>query len=140
MRRMLAPVALVVLTAIVVWPLRHAFDAFVDSSFASPITWALGMIWAFDFGWSVVFGVMMGAILRSRQAMIWAAAVGAAYGAINFAMTQHRFASSLGLGVTAGIYGQYAVACIGALIGAWLGAMVLRPRPQARAEPHSSTG
>jgi hypothetical protein len=132
-RRIFAPLALILLTGVIVWPLRDAFDAFVESrSFASPITWSLGMTWGFDLAWSLVLGALLGAILRSRSAMLWAAAAGLAYGGVNFALTQHHFSSALAWNVYAGIYGQYAVSCIGAIIGAWLATTALgRERPSA---------
>jgi len=83
------------------------------------------MTWGFDFAWSLVLGALLGAVLRSRSAMVWAAAAGVAYGALNFALTQHHFSSALGWSVYAGIYGQYAVSCIGAVIGAWLATSAL---------------
>jgi hypothetical protein len=126
LRRIVAPIALILFVGVIVWLLRSAFDAFVESrSFASPITWALGMTWGFDFAWSLVLGALLGAVLRSRSAMVWAAAAGVAYGALNFALTQHHFSSALGWSVYAGIYGQYAVSCIGAVIGAWLATSAL---------------
>jgi len=127
LRRIVAPIALILFVGLIVWPLRSMFDAFVESrSFASPITWALGMTWGFDFAWSLVLGALLGAVLRSRSAMVWAAAAGIAYGALNFALTQHHFSSALGWSVSAWIYGQYAVSCIGAVSGAWLATGVLR--------------
>lgn len=64
--------------------------------------------------------------------MLWAAAAGLAYGGLNFAMTQHHFSSTLAWSVYAGIYGQYAVSCIGAVIGAWLATTALgREHPSA---------
>lgn len=127
LRRIFAPVALIIFVGLIVWPLRSVFDTFVESrSFASPITWALSMIWAFDFAWSVVLGALLGAVLRSTSAMLWAAAVGLAYGGVNFALTQHHFSSSLGWNVYAWIYGQYVVSCVGAVIGAWIAITALR--------------
>ena len=127
LRRIFAPVALILLAGLIVWPLRNAFDAFVESrSFASPITWALGMTWGFDFAWSIVLGALLGAVLRSRSAMFWAAAAGVAYGGLNFALTEHHFSSSLAWSVYAWIYGQYVVSCVGAVIGAWLATSTLR--------------
>ena len=127
LRRIVAPVALIVLAGLIVWPLRGVFDTFVESrSFASPIAWMLSMIWAFDFAWSIVLGALLGAVLRSTSAMLWAAAVGLAYGGVNFALTQHHFSSSLGWNVYAWIYGQYVVSCVGAVIGAWLATSALR--------------
>jgi hypothetical protein len=126
LRRIVAPLALILVAGLVVWPLRNLFDAFIESrSFAAPITWALGMAWAFDFAWSLVLGALLGALLRSGSAMVWAAAAGLVYGVLNFAMTRHHFSSALGWSVSAGIYGQYAVSCIGALIGAWLATRAL---------------
>jgi hypothetical protein len=127
LRRIVAPVALIVLAGLIVWPLRNVFDAFLDSrSFASPITWMLGMTWGFDFAWSIVLGAMLGTLLRSSSALWWAAAAGIAYGATNFAFTQHHFSASLAWNVYAWIYGQYVVSCVGALAGAWLTTSVLR--------------
>ena len=127
LRRTFAPVALIVLAGLVVWPLRDVFDAFVDSrSFASPITWMLGMTWGFDLAWSIVLGALLGAVLRSTSAMLWAAAAGFAYGALNFALTRHHFSSSLAWNVYAWIYGQYVVSCVGAVFGAWLATSALR--------------
>jgi len=127
LRRIVAPVALIVLAGLIVWPLRGVFDTFVESrSFASPITWTLSMIWAFDFAWSIVLGALLGAVLRSTSAMMWAAVAGLAYGGLNFALTQHHFSSSLGWNVYAWIYGQYVVSCVGAVIGAWLATSALR--------------
>ena len=127
LRRTLAPIALIIFTGLIVWPLRGVFDTFVESrSFASPITWMLSMIWAFDFGWSIVLGALLGAVLRSTSAMLWAAAVGLAYGGLNFALTQYHFSPSLGWNVYAWIYGQYVVSCVGAVIGAWLATSALR--------------
>ncbi len=127
LRRIFAPIALIIFAGLIVWPLRSVFDTFVESrTFASPITWTLGMIWAFDFAWSIVLGALLGAVLRSTSAMLWAAAVGLAYGALNFALTQHHFSSSLGWNVYAWIYGQYVVSCVGAVIGAWLATSALR--------------
>ena len=75
LRRTFAPVALIVLAGLVVWPLRDVFDAFIDSrSFASPITWMLGMTWGFDFAWSIVLGALLGAVLRSTSAMLYGTA------------------------------------------------------------------
>jgi hypothetical protein len=126
LRRIFAPLALIVLAGLIVWPLRNAFDAFLDSrSFASPITWMLGMTWGFDFAWSIVLGAMLGAVLRSSSALWWAAATGIAYGALNFAFTQHHFSASLAWNVYAWIYGQYVVSCVGAIIGAWLATSAL---------------
>ena len=127
LRRIFVPVTLIVLGGLVVWPLRDIFDEFVDSrSFASPITWTLGMTWAFDFAWSIVLGALLGAVLRSTSAMLWAAAAGIAYGGLNFALTQHHFSSSLAWNVYAWIYGQYVVSCVGAVFGAWLATSALR--------------
>jgi hypothetical protein len=127
LRRTFAAVALIVLAGLVVWPLRDVFDAFVDSrSFASPITWMLGMTWGFDFAWSIVLGALLGAVLRSTSAMLWAAAAGIAYGGLNFALTRHHFSSSLAWSVYAWIYGQYVVSCVGAVFGAWLATSALR--------------
>ncbi len=127
LRRTFAPIALIIFAGLIVWPLRGVFDTFVESrSFASPITWTLSMIWAFDFAWSIVLGALLGAVLRSTSAMLWAAAVGLAYGGVNFAVTQHHFSSSLGWNVYAWIYGQYVVSCVGAVIGAWLATSALR--------------
>ena len=127
LRRTFAPIALIVLAGLVVWPLRDVFDAFVDSrSFASPITWMLGMTWGFDFAWSIVLGALLGAVLRSTSAMLWAAAAGSAYGGLNFALTQHHFSSALAWNVYAWIYGQYVVSCVGAVFGAWLATSALR--------------
>src|ERR1700737_3464355 len=124
---MLVPLALIVLAGLIVWPLRNIFDAFLDSrSFASPITWALGMTWGFDFAWSIVLGALLGAVLRSSSALWWAAAAGVTYGALNFALTQHHFSSSLAWNVYAWIYGQYVVSCVGAVFGAWLATSALR--------------
>jgi hypothetical protein len=119
--------ALIVLAGLIVWPLRDVFDTFVESrSFASPIEWTLSMIWAFDFAWSIVLGALLGVVLRSMSAVLWAAAAGVAYGGLNFALTQHHFSSSLAWNVYAWIYGQYVVSCVGAMIGAWLAINVLR--------------
>src|ERR1700687_5248982 len=97
LRRIFAPVALIIFAGLIVWPLRSVFDTFVESrSFASPITWTLSMIWAFDFAWSVVLGALLGAVLRSTSAVLCAVAVGLAYGGLNFAFTQHHFLSLLG--------------------------------------------
>jgi len=127
LRSTFAPLALIVLAGLVVWPLRDVFDAFVDSrSFASPITWVLGMTWGFDFAWSIVLGALLGTVLRSTSAMVWAAAAGIAYGGLNFALTQHHFSSSLAWNVYAWIYGQYVVSCVGAVFGAWLATSALR--------------
>ena len=127
LRRILVPVALIIFAGLIVWPLRSVFDTFVENrSFASPITWTLSMIWAFDFAWSIVLGALLGAVLRSTSAILWAAAVGRDYGAHNFALTQHHFSSSLGRNVYAWIYGQYIVSCVGAVIGAWLATSALR--------------
>ncbi|MDQ6917154.1 MAG: hypothetical protein M3023_04980 [Pseudomonadota bacterium] len=121
LRRTVAPLALIVLAGLVVWPLRNFFDAFIDSrSFASPITWMLGMTSAFDFAWSIALGALLGAVLRSASALWWAAAAGVAYGALNFTFTDHHFSSSLAWSVYAWIYGQYVVSCVGAVVGAWL--------------------
>jgi hypothetical protein len=126
-RRIFAPIALILLAGLIVWPLRDVFDAFVESrSFASPITWSLGMTWGFDFAWSIVLGALLGTVLRSRSALFWAAAVGVAYGGLNFTLTQHHFSSSLAWNVYAWIYGQYIVSCVGAVIGAWLATGPLR--------------
>ena len=125
LRRTLVPVSLIVLAGFIVWPLRDAFDAFVESrSYGSPIGWALGVTWAFDFAWSIVLGALLGAVLRSPVAMLWAAAAGVAYGALNFGLTQHHFSSSLAWKIYVWIYGQYAVSCVGAVIGAWLATSV----------------
>jgi hypothetical protein len=133
LRRIFAPLALILLAGLVVWPLRDVFDAFVESrSFASPITWMLGMTWGFDFAWSIVLGAMLGAVLRSTSAMWWAAAVGVVYGGLNFALTQHHFSSSLAWDVYAWIYGQYLVSCVGAVIGAWLAIGALRNAAEER--------
>jgi hypothetical protein len=86
----------------------------------------LGMTWGFDFAWSIVLGALLGAVLRSASAMLWAAAAGIAYGGINFALTQHHFSTSLAWNVYAWIYGQYLVSCVGAVIGAWLATSALR--------------
>src|ERR1700687_1597749 len=127
LRRSFVPIALIVLAGLVVWPLRDLFDAFVDSrSFASPITWMLGMTWGFDFSWSLALGALLGGGLRSASAMLWAAAAGIAYGGLNFALTQHHFSSSLAWNVYAWIYGQDVVSCIGAVVGAWLATSALR--------------
>ena len=127
LRRTFAPIALIVLAGLVVWPLRDLFDAFIDSrSFASPITWMLGMTWGFDFAWSIVLGALLGAVLRSTSALLWAAAAGIGYGGLNFALTKHHFAPSLAWNVYAWIYGQYAVSCVGAVFGAWLATRALR--------------
>jgi hypothetical protein len=127
LRRTLASIALIIFAGLIVWPLRGVFDTFVESrSFASPITWMLSMIWAFDFAWSIVLGALLGAVLRSTSAILWAAAVGLAYGGLNFALTQHHFSASLGWNVYAWIYGQYVVSCVGAVIGAWLATSALR--------------
>ena len=127
LRRIFAPVALIIFAGLIVWPLRSVFYTSVESrSFASPITWTLSMIWAFDFAWSIVLGALLGAVLRSTSAMLWAAAVGLAYGGVNFALTQHHFSSSLGWNVYAWIYGQYVVSCVGAVTGAWLATTALR--------------
>jgi hypothetical protein len=129
LRRIAVPIALILLAGLIVWPLRDAFDAFVESrSFASPITWSLGMTWGFDFAWSLVLGALLGAVLRSWSAMLWAAAAGLAYGALNFALTQHHFSSALGWSVYAGIYGQYVVSCVGGVIGAWIATSAVRHR------------
>src|SRR6202171_203629 len=94
LRRIFAPVALIIFAGLIVWPLRSVFDTFVESrSFASPITWALSMMWAFDFAWSIVLGALLGAVLRSTSAMLWAAAVGVAYGGGNFALSHAPFLS-----------------------------------------------
>jgi len=131
LRRVVAPIALIVLAGIVVWPLRDAFDVFVESrSFASPITWMLGMTWGFDFAWSVVLGALLGAVLRSSSAMLWAGAFGIAYGALNFALTQRHFSSSLTWSVYAWIYGQYIVSCVGAIFGAWVAISAMRRIPE----------
>lgn len=136
LRRIFAPVALILLTGLVVWPLRDLFDAFVDSrSFASPVTWMLGMTWGFDFAWSFVLGALLGAVLRSPSAMLWAAAAGIAYGALNFALTEHHFSSSLAWDVYAWIYGQYVVSCVGAVVGAWLATSVLRAAAEKERTP-----
>ena len=127
LRRIFAPIALIILAGLLVWPLRDVFDAFVESrSFASPVTWMLGMTWGFDFAWSVVLGALLGAVVRSTSAMLWAAAAGIAYGGLNFALTQHHFSSSLAWNVYAWIYGQYVVSCVGAVFGAWLATSALR--------------
>jgi hypothetical protein len=139
-RRVAAPAALIVLAGVIVWPLRDAFDAFIESrSYATPMTWSLGMAWAFDSLWSVVLGASLGALLRSGSAMGWAAAAGVAYGGFNFVMTQHHLSSALGWAYYVGVYGQYAVPCIGAVAGAWLATSALRRdiRPGA---PASNTG
>src|SRR6202158_5989471 len=116
LRRTFAPIALIVLAGLVVWPLRDLFDAFIDSRrFASPITWMLGMTWGFDFAWSIVL-----------RALLWAAAAGVAYGGLNFALTQHHFSPSLAWNVYAWIYGQCLVSCVGAVFGAWLATSALR--------------
>lgn len=126
-RRIVAPVALILLAAAIVWPLRDAFDAFIESrSYAAPITWSLGMGWAFDTLWSVILGTLLGALLRSRSAIAWAAAAGFAYGVINFSMTRHHLSSVLSWAYYVGVYGQYAVPCIGAVVAAWLSASALR--------------
>ncbi len=130
LRRTVAPIALIFLAALIVWPLRDVFDAFLESrSSASPITWSLGMTWAFDFAWSVVLGALLGGIMRTRSALVWAAAAGIAYGALNFAMTQHHFSASLTWIVYAWIYGQYAVSCVGAIFGAWIALTVMGNTP-----------
>src|SRR6202158_2112193 len=105
LRRTFAPIALIVLAGLVVWPLRDVFDAFVDSrSFASPSTWMLGMTWGFDFAWSIGLGALLGAVLRWTSARVWAAAAGIAYGGLTFALPQHHFSSSLAWSVYAWIY------------------------------------
>jgi uncharacterized membrane protein (DUF2068 family) len=125
-RRIVAPLALILVAGAIVWPLRDAFDAFIESrSYATPITWSLGMAWGFDTMWSVILGALLGALLRSGSAMAWAAAAGLAYGGLNFAMTQHHLSSALPWTYYVGVYGQYAVPCIGAVIGAWLSASLL---------------
>jgi len=126
LRRIAAPIALIFFVGLIVWLLRDSFDAFVESrSFAAPITWTLSMTWGFDFAWSLVLGALLGAVLRSRSAMVWAAGAGLAYGGFNFAMTQHHFSSALGWSVYAAIYGQYAVSCVSAVIGAWIATTAL---------------
>lgn len=133
LRRSIAPVALILLTALVVWPLRDAFDAFVERRGAnSPMTWALGMTWAFDFAWSFVLGALMGAVVRSGSAILWAAAAGISYGALNFAITQHHLSSSLTWNVYAWIYGQYLVSFVSAMFGAWTTLCVLRRPPREK--------
>jgi hypothetical protein len=125
-RRIVAPLALIVLAGAIVWPLRDAFDAFIESrSYATPITWSLGMAWGFDTAWSVTMGALLGALLRSSRAMVWAAAAGLGYGGLNFAMTQHHLSSALSWTYYVGVYGQYAVPCIGAVVGAWVAASAL---------------
>ena len=136
LRRIFAPIALILLAGLVVWPLRDIFDKFVDSrSFASPITWMLGATWAFDFAWSIVLGALLGVVLRTPSAMWWAAAAGVAYGALNFAFTQHHFSSSLAWDIYAWIYGQYVVSCVGAVVGAWLATSVLRAAAEKEGTP-----
>ena len=136
LRHILVPAALIVLAGVIVLPLRDVFDAFVDSrSFASPIGWMLGMTWAFDFAWSIVLGVLLGIVLRSPAAMWWAAAAGVAYGALNYASTKHHFSSSLAWNVYAWIYGQYAVSCVGAVVGAWLAISVFGPGAEKERRP-----
>ena len=131
LRRIAAPIALIFFVGLIVWLLRDSFDAFVESrSFAAPITWTLSMIWGFDFAWSLVLGALLGAVLRSRSAMVWAAGAGLAYGGFNFAMTQHHFSSTLAWNLYAGIYGQYVVSCVGAVIGAWFAIGALRNVPE----------
>jgi hypothetical protein len=135
LRRTFAPVALILLAGLIVWPLRDAFDAFVESrSFAAPMTWALGMTWGFDFAWSLVLGALLGAVLRSGSAMLWAAAAGIAYGSVDFALTRHHLSSALPWSLYAWIYGQYAVPCVGAVIGARLAIIALR-HGHAKARP-----
>jgi hypothetical protein len=134
-RRIVVPLALILLAGVIVWPLRSLFDAFLESrSLAWPITWTLRMTWAFDFAWSLILGAILGVVLRSRMAMVWAAAAGLIYGGINFAMTRHHLSSDLALSVSAGIYGQYAIACVGALVGAWLAIGALAPDKGASTE------
>lgn len=130
-RRTLAPIALIFIAALIVWPLRDAFDAFVESrSAAAPITWALAMTWGFDFAWSVVLGALLGVVVRTATAILWAAAAGIAYGALNFALTQHHISSSLTWNVYTWIYGQYLVSSVGAAFGAWLALSALRGAPE----------
>ncbi len=132
-RRTLAPVALIFVAGLIVWPLRDVFDAFVESrSSASPITWALGMTWGFDFAWSVVLGALLGVVVRTGRAILWAAAAGLAYGVLNFAITQHHFSSSLTWNVYAWIYGQYLVSCVGAAFGASMALVALRAAEEKR--------
>jgi len=114
LRRTFAPVALIVLAGLVVWPLR---DVFADPFLVT---------WGFDLAWSIVLGALLGAVLRSTSAMLWAAAAGIAYGGLNFALTRHHFSSSLAWNVYAWIYGQYVVSCVGAVFGAWLATSALR--------------
>src|SRR5260370_41010217 len=135
LRHTFAPIALIVLTGLVVWPLRDVFDAFVESrSFASPITWMLGMTWGFDFAWSIVLGALLGAVLRSASAMLWAAAAGIAYGGLYFSLTPHHFSSSLawdGYGLS---FGPDVVSCVGAGVCAPLLSNAPR-QPAGRASP-----
>jgi hypothetical protein len=67
--------------------------------------------------------------------MWWAAAAGVAYGALNYASTQHHFSSLLAWNVYAWIYGQYAVSFIGAVVGAWLAISVFGAGAQKERRP-----
>jgi|ERR671930_2734766 CDP-diglyceride synthetase len=123
LRNVLVCMGLMITVVIVLIPLRWWWfqNVLVGRSF--PVTWewldlaSLG-VWAFEFAWSIVVGVVVVFLVRSRRRVLWAVACGALGGLAEFLIARHDFAPFSPWTTYVWAYGAYFVPVVGAGLAA----------------------
>ena len=123
LRNVLVCLGLMLAVVILLIPLRGWWfqNVLVGRSF--PVTWewldlaSLG-VWAFEFAWSFVVGVVAALLVRSRRRVLWAVACGALGGFAVFLITRHHFPPVSPWSTYVWAYGTHFVPMLGAGLGA----------------------
>jgi len=123
LRNVLVCISLMVAVVVFLIPARGWWFQNVLVGRPFPVTWewldvaSLG-VWAFEFGWSVVVGVVVAFLVRSRRRVSWAVACGALGGFAEFLITRHHFAPLSPWTTYVWAYGTHFVPIVGAGFGA----------------------
>jgi hypothetical protein len=123
LRNVLVCIGLMLAVVVLLLPLRGWWFQNVLLGRSFPVTWewldlASLSVWAFEFGWSVVVGVVVPFLVRSRRRVAWAVACGALGGLAEFLIVRHDFAAFSPWTTYVWAYGTHFVPIVGAGLAA----------------------
>ena len=131
-RDLLVCIGLMLPVVVLLLPLRAWWFQAVLEGRSFPVTWEwlelaeLG-VWAFEFAWSLVVGVVVAFLIRSRHRVLWAVACGGLGGFAEFLVIQHTFPPMAPWTTYVWAYGAYFVPMLGAGLAAAIVSALLPP-------------
>jgi CDP-diglyceride synthetase len=135
LRNLLVCIGLMLAVFVLLLPLRGWWFQSVLVGRSFPVTWewldlaSLG-VWAFEFAWSFVVGIVAALLVRSGRRVLWAVACGALGGIAVFLVTRHHFPPVSPWSTYVWAYGTHLVPMLGAGLGAALVSALL-PRSES---------